>query len=109
MPRQLVFQVREEAFHDGVIVAVAFLAHALDHAMCVKQIAVSGGKVELPAIGVMNQTGVRCSVPKRHRERFEGERQVDALLHAPADNAARVEIDHDGNVQPAFAGGDEGL
>jgi len=41
LPQALHFQVQEESFHDGVVMAIAFSAHAGDQAVLLQYLAMS--------------------------------------------------------------------
>ena len=55
MPRQFVLEIREEAFDDGVVVAISLLAHALDHAVCLQELTIGGGEIELALVAVVDE------------------------------------------------------
>jgi hypothetical protein len=58
------------------------------------------------AVGVVHQTGQRPTPLKRHVQRSQRQLLGHLLVHRPADHLAGEEVEHDGQVQPAFAGPD---
>lgn len=99
-----------ERFHGGVVVAVGRSAHALDHAHERKVRAVLAGTVLATAVAVGDGTqenGVG-SGEAGTLERFGSQFRAHVRGGGPAQDAAAVEV-HDGSqIEPAFAGRDEG-
>lgn len=56
----------------------------------------------------MQQPRQRFASPQCHRERVRGEIRRQARSHRPANNGARVKIEHDRQIEPAFAGPEVG-
>src|SRR3990172_11071377 len=73
---QLYLQRGEEALGDGVVPAVAFLAHARDEPVRRQERLVGAAGVLAAAIGVMQQPRTRPAIRERHPER----RQREVLL-----------------------------
>ncbi len=107
VPRQLILETREEALDDGIVVAVAFAALTLDHAMVVEDRLVACRAVEHATIAVMDEATLRLPMLDRHGQRIVRERLVHSLPHRPAHDTARIKIDQDRQVEPTFAGRDE--
>ena len=55
MVHEFGFDRAKAAFHWGVIPAISFPTHGLDHPGCIEDLAVIGGGILAAAIGVMNQ------------------------------------------------------
>ena len=105
---QLQFEGAPEAFHGGVVVAVAPAAHGGDQAgrlQCRPEVA--GGVLDA-AVGVEDQTGWGLAVQDRHGEGGEDESRVDGVAHGPTDDPAAVEIEDAGEIKPTLVGGDVG-
>ena len=66
-------------------------------------------RVLRPAVGVRDHAG-HDAVARRdgHAERVEHESGAHVVGHRVAEQPARAEIEHAGEVQPAFGGGDVG-
>jgi hypothetical protein len=60
------------------------------------------------AIGMLDQPGGRALALDGHLERFQGDRSMQGLAHAPADGLAGVHVDQRREKEPAFAGPDVG-
>ena len=99
---QLTFERTEEALDDGIVVALAAAAHAALHPGRPQLALVRKARVLAAAIGVMQHAALRSSIAKRHRQRTVDELGAHVRLHRPADDAARPEIHHDREVEPAF-------
>ena len=63
---QFRFQRTKEAFHDGVVPAVALAAHAANHAVFFQQRLVVTTGVLTSTIAVVNQAGRRTPIRDRH-------------------------------------------
>lgn len=105
---QFQFQRGKEAFRDRVVPAVALVAHAGDDPVLGEQRAIVIAGVLDAAIRVMQQTRARTPSAQCHAERAQREIDVKRLAHRPADAAARGEIQHRGQVEPALPGRDVG-
>ena len=60
------FEGAPEAFHVGIIVAIALAAHGGDEARPGQGVAIIGGGVLNPAIGVAEEFGGRLAMQERH-------------------------------------------
>ena len=67
---QFQFEGAPEAFHGGVVVAVAFAAHGGEQAGLAQGLAVSGAGVLDAPIGVEQQLGWWVAVQEGHGQRF---------------------------------------
>jgi hypothetical protein len=59
-------------------------------------------------IGVEDQAGRRPPLRQSHREGLVRERLVEQRRHRPADDPSGVEIEHDGEMEPALPGAHRG-
>ena len=103
------FQSAEKALGNGVVIAVAFSRHALDH-LTVRQLfsKVIAGELHA-AVRVEDQTGLRPATAVRLLKcRQDGGRSRHSVAHGPADNSPVEEIKHHRQVQPAFPRSDVG-
>ena len=66
-----------------------------------------GGILAAP-IGVVHQTGGGHASPQRQLQRLQGQLRPQVRLHGPPDDAARVQVEHDRQIQPALPRPDEG-
>ena len=88
----------EEALHAGITPAVAGAAHARGDAVRVEQTLVARGGILTAAIRVVQEPVREGSVRQRYGEGTLGQIHGQMVAHRPADHAARVQIDHDGEV-----------
>ena len=56
------------------------------------------------AVRMMQESCFRFASPQRHGERVGGKLRSEPAAHGPADDRPRVEIEHDGEIKPAFVG-----
>jgi hypothetical protein len=61
-----------------------------------------------PAIRMMQQPRRRAAARERHLERLQREVVGDALLHGPAHDESRAQVENHRQVQPSFARGEVG-
>ena len=66
-----------------------------------------GGILAAP-IGMVHQTGGGHASPQRQLQRLQGQLRLQVRLHGPPDDAARVQVEHDRQIQPALPRPDEG-
>ena len=101
---QFQFEGTPEAFHCGVVVAVAPAAHGGDQAGRFQgRPEVPGGVLDA-AVGVEEQTWRGLAVQDRHGEGGQDECRVDGRAHGPTDDPAAVEVEDAGEIEPAFVG-----
>jgi hypothetical protein len=105
---QFVFESAPERFHGGVIVAIAFAAHAGLKAGLAELSAVSGAGVLATAIRVMEEAWRRLTMREGHLEGAGDEAGFEVILHGPTDDFTAKEIHDTGQVKEAFAGGQIG-
>ena len=77
-------------------------------AALVEQTLVARGRILTAAIRVVQERCRRCLVRQRHGEGPLGQIHGQQVAHRPVDHAARVQIEHDGEVEPTVRGPDEG-
>ena len=61
------------------------------------------------AVRVKNHRASIRPLPQRHQDSLDHELAVLAGTHGPADDSTRVEIQHDGQIEPPFGGSDVGV
>lgn len=87
---------------------MTYIAHAADDAVVFQELLVLDvGKLRA-AIGVQDDFAAILALPARHHYRLQHEETVLHRRHLPADNLARVQVEHRAQVQPAFAGAQAG-
>ena len=101
---QFFLESGEEGLGDGVVPTVGLAAHARSSAELLERGEVVVAAVPAISVGVVNP--VRFQGPRRGRrvQRRESQLRVDAVRHGPADDAPRVQVQQDGEVQPAVTG-----
>jgi len=91
---------------SATVPTVPDATHVTGHVVRAEQRPVVPRGVLTAPIRVMQHAGARLATGKRHRERRPGQRPFERVPHRPADHAARHEIEHDGQVEPALACGE---
>src|SRR5690348_8996646 len=91
----------EETLHDGVVPAIADATHAEGEARGREQLLIRGARVLYPAIRMM-QTLARLAMGERHAQRRQRERVIEQGAQRPAHDAARGEIENDGEIEPTL-------
>jgi len=81
------FESAKEAFHDGIVVAIAFAAHTYGDAMLEKKGLVIMGGVLAAAIRMEKQSSLGLTLGKRHVQGIVDKGAIAASAHGPADNA----------------------
>ena len=102
------FQGAHEGLGPCVVIGIGTRGHALAHPGVAQEFSVSGAAVLAAAVAVEDKAGKRAA---RSQGLFEGVGdQVSTQVpgQGPADDLARTEIDHHGQIKPAGGGGDEG-
>ena len=94
-------QAAEKGFSHGVVPAVPSSTHAGFEVVCPAKAPPRIAAKLRPLIEV-NQDMLRLASAHSHEERVQHEILSQRGLGGPADNAARVEVHHDGQIQPAF-------
>src|SRR5580658_101323 len=105
---QFGFQCAEEAFHDGIVVAVAGPAHAGRNAALVQQLLVLVARVLHAPIAMMHQLTRRISLVQSSLESLARKVGSQMIGRRPAHDLARTQIDDGGQVQPALSRWDVG-
>src|SRR5437899_2404170 len=95
---------REKALDDGVVVAVALAAHAADDAELAHRALIIPARILAASIRMMNQAARRATSVDGHHQRLKHEVPVDARARRPANNASRMKIEHDCQIEPALQG-----
>ena len=103
---QLGLEGVEEALGDGVVETAAGPTGAGHQPMPLDELLDPKREKWSAAIGVKDESGRRPPLRQGHREGLVRERLVQQGRHRPTDNAAGVEIEHDGQMEPALAGAD---
>ena len=99
---EFAFQRAPEAFHGGVVIAVAPAAHAADHASGVEVLPVKLAGVLHAPVGVMHQACWWSLLRQRHLPRRQRQGGVQGIAHRPADTAAGAAVQNPRHIQPAF-------
>jgi hypothetical protein len=94
----------EEALGDGVVETAARSAGAEDEAGAPSELLDPQGEKRPAPIGVEEESRSRPPLGERHGEGLVGELLIEGGRHGPADEAAGVEVEHDGQMEPALAG-----
>ncbi len=112
---QFEFKGAPKGFHGGIVVAIGRAAHG-GHGLRPRDgLAKFQTGVLDPAIGVKEQAWCRLAMAQGHVPSGLDQGGVNVLAHGPADDAAAVEVQQSGQIEPAFAGvnvgdvGDPGL
>src|SRR5579864_2418367 len=98
---------RVETFAHRVVEAVADRTHRWFHARFLAAIPECNRGVLAALIGMVNHT-LRFAPVKRHVERIQYKLGSQVLSHRPADNAAAVDVEYDGQEQETAPGWDVG-
>ena len=96
------------AFGEGVVVAVAFGAHALSQFKVLQHVPGRGGRVLASAIGVKDGAGQDPAGGHGLGDGGQNHAGVQGGGGCPAEDGAAVEIDDNHQVEPALAGGEVG-
>lgn len=96
----------EEALHRRVVVTVPSAAHRGGRADRGELIDISPGGILRSVIGVMHESAYRSLPLGGHHQRSERQFGPHVIAHRPSHDLARCQIEHGGQIQPAFAGRD---
>ena len=105
---QFGFKRAPEGFHDGVVVAVCFAAHAGNQSVLLERLAVGRAGILHATIGVVDDLLRPAALLHRHLQRRQWQAGFQGLLHGPADQPSTVEIQNGREVKPPFGGGQIG-
>jgi len=106
--RPFVLQLAEETFGGSVVPTVALAAHALCDVEEVQAIAERVGRILTATVAVKEEIARRSTMRDGHIEGFHDDAGSHVVVHRPADDLAREQVDHHGQVEPAFVGADVG-
>src|ERR1041385_4119770 len=101
-----VFEGAEEGFGPGVVVGVGARGHALAQAGLGESLAESDAAILAAAIAVEDGLMAGAGL-ERLLEGGEDEFGAEVIGETPADDASGVQIDDNGEVEPAGTGGNE--
>jgi hypothetical protein len=104
LPNALHLQVQKETLAHSVVPTIAFSAHALPQAIGVQQFSVCLAGVLAAPVGVHEQTRLGLTRPNGHTQGITDQRRLHMWGHGPADELAREQIEHHGQVKPAAGG-----
>src|SRR4051794_39280752 len=96
----------EEALHRSVVPDIALAAHRLLHPVLRQAMAVCVTRILHPTIRMRDQTRSWPTTEVRHRQRIAYQLRRHARRHRPANQATTAQVEHGGEVEPAFRGGD---
>ena len=97
-------QRMKEAFHGRVIVRVTATAHTLNDAVPLQAHTKELTRVLNTAIRMVDKPGLGFSAPVSHGKRIAHKFRIQLLGHRPTYNAPSAQIEHSGQVKPAFRG-----
>ena len=95
---QLAFERAPEAFHQGVVMAVAATAHARNNARQRQSLPITFRGVLDAAIGMMHQARRRLAMSQGHLQSGQGQRGGQRVPPRPADAAARAAIQNASHI-----------
>jgi len=101
-------QYTEEALSGSVVRAASDSTHAAQEPMPLEEALILIAGELATAVRVQDHGTTILSLPQSHQDGLENELPVLARTHRPAHHTARVEIQDDAEVQPAFGGSDVG-
>lgn len=104
----LALEQLEEALDHRVVVAVAAPAHAADQLVGLQELLPFFAGELTALVRVQQNRRFGLAAPQRHDQRAQHQIGVDARAHAPADDLAREQVQHHGQVQPALVRADVG-
>ena len=105
---QLAFQAAEKVFRHSIVVGVALAGHALPDAQGSQTLAEGRGGVLDAPVAVEDQSRGRALPADGHVQGVQGELGVDALRKGIPYNFLGAQVFDNGEIQPAFPGGDVG-
>ena len=101
---QFPFETAPEAFHGGVVVAVAAAAHARNDSGLSQSLPIVATGVLDALIGVMQQGSGGPALGQSHVQCRQGQCRVQRIAHRPAHTAAAAPIQNPGHVKETFLG-----
>ena len=100
----LILETVEPALRRRVIPAVAFTAHRAVHAAGLELVLKDMAGVLAASVGVVHQSRYRTPPEPGHGQCIGHDIRRHARFQRPADNLAVEQVEHDGQIQPAFIG-----
>lgn len=98
----LVFHAIEEALGGRIIPAVALAAHGTDHAISGELVLEGAAGILAAPIGVVHQARRRLTPALCHGQRLRHDVRRHPRRNRPTHDLPVKQIEHDGQVQPAF-------
>ena len=93
------------ALHGRIVKTVTLLTHAGDEAMGLQEAPIVMRAVLAAAVGVEDNTAGPLAPPQCHAQGIAGEFRRHPFRHGPPHDLAGVEVEHHGQIQPAFVRG----
>src|SRR5579864_446395 len=100
---QLRLDGAQTRFHERVVVAVVWTAHALTHPRPRQHPAVLAPGILAAPVGMVDQARGRLPLADRRAQRRQYQRLFHVLVQLPTDDAARVQVHQQGQVSEATA------
>jgi hypothetical protein len=104
---QLALDGREEAFHHGIVPAVASTAHTADDPARGEDVLIVLARVGRALVGVMQQSDPGTSALQRRLKRLEGQVAVIHRAHGQADDEPREQVQDHRQVELAAGPNDK--
>ena len=105
---QLALEAAEEIFCHGVVVGIALAGHALLDSIGLQPLPEGDRSVLDAPVTVKDEALGRFAAAYRHVEGFQSQGSVDTLGKGVAHNFSGTQVLDDGQVEPAFPGGNIG-
>ena len=102
---RLGFERGEERLDNRMVVAVALTRHTLGDVVGLQFGSKGAAGVLRPAVRMMRQCRRNRPLPRRHRQRREGEVIGESVGKRPADDFTAEEVEGNGEVKPALGCG----
>ena len=102
------FEGAHERFCPGVVIRIGPCGHALADTCRGQHGAKSAAAILAATVAVEDEAACACAGGEGLAQGFSNEVAAQVIGELPADNAARAEVDDDGEVEPLFTGRDEG-
>lgn len=102
-PDHLGFDGSEHGFDHGIVVAVAFARHGYDEAMRLQEFLIIARAILAAAVAVMDHIFWRAADCNGAFQGRHCEILLEAIADCPANDPTREEVEHNGQIQPAFS------
>jgi hypothetical protein len=99
---EFAFEAAPEAFHGGVVIAVAPAAHAGNDPGQRQPLAIVAAGILDALVGVMEQLTGRAALRERHVERGQWQSGGQRVPHRPADAAPAAPVQNPGHIKEVF-------